>query len=393
MKKLVLIIDKYPLNIGGMETHAYEFIKFFKRRNWIKLVSVIGFSSGTRAKTIKNKKEFDVPVTIFPEAEIYNGDALIKKLKKNNIGKGDVIFLNSIYWIRVFPKIRSCFKEAKIILRSGGNDLVQAQIEGAGKKLKTRQVFVANTINQSVDFLIVNSAYSYNRSKKLGVAQKIMRIATGGVDTNRFAPKSDKIKSAYRRILGLPDVTTILTVCRFVPFKNVALTLQSVHKMKNRSAAHILIGDGPEIYTIQKTIDKLGIRNKVILIGSVPLEKIHFYFWVSDIYCQTPIDIPTKVRGGSYIHTETMGRSFCEALSSGIPVVATGAGGIKEVVLDKKTGFLAQRGTAKDIAKYLDILTNDAKLREKVGMAGRKHAIKNLSWNNLFKNYLKLFTI
>lgn len=393
MKKLVLIVDKYPFGIGGMETHAYEFIKFFKKQKQINLISIIAFSSNVQIKYVKNNNEFGVPLIIFPEVEIYNGNALITELKRFNIGDTDVIFFNSLYWIRIFSKIRSHFLKTKLVLRSGGNDLIHAQITGVGKKLKMRQTFVVNMINRNINFLIVNSAYSYNRFKKLGIAQKIMQVIIGGVDTNRFVPKKDKTKLIYRQKLGLPNTTIILTVCRFVPFKNVVLTLQSIHKMKNQSVVHVLVGDGPELHNIQKTINKLKIHDKIILTGFIPLKKIHSYFQASDIYCQTPVDTLTKVEGGSYIQTETMGRSFCEALSSGIPIVATDVGGIKEIVFNKKIGFFTQKGNAKSLGRYLDILASNVKLRKKMGMLGREHALKKLSWEVVFKNYLKKFII
>ena len=57
IKKMVLIVDEYPFPIGGMETHAYEFIKFFSQQNAVNFIGVIAFSS-----TLKKQQNQMIPV-------------------------------------------------------------------------------------------------------------------------------------------------------------------------------------------------------------------------------------------------------------------------------------------------------------------------------------------
>jgi glycosyltransferase involved in cell wall biosynthesis len=74
------------------------------------------------------------------------------------------------------------------------------------------------------------------------------------------------------------------------------------------------------------------------------------------------------------------------------PVIATDAGGISEMMQDKKTGFLVKEGSSKDLIEKILILLNDQKLASEMGEKGREFVIKTFSWDiiaNRFLDYAK----
>jgi glycosyltransferase involved in cell wall biosynthesis len=69
--------------------------------------------------------------------------------------------------------------------------------------------------------------------------------------------------------------------------------------------------------------------------------------------------------------SEGMGRVIVEAMAAGTPVVGANAGGIKEVILHDKTGFLFEGDNKEELKKQLLGLIKDKQLREKLGAAGK----------------------
>lgn len=69
---------------------------------------------------------------------------------------------------------------------------------------------------------------------------------------------------------------------------------------------------------------------------------------------------------------ESFGQVLMEAASCGIPTVALDVGGVRDIVIDGKTGLLAREQSAESVLEALDILLNDARKRTLFGKAGRR---------------------
>ncbi len=71
---------------------------------------------------------------------------------------------------------------------------------------------------------------------------------------------------------------------------------------------------------------------------------------------------------------EALPRVVMEAMSYGVPVVATPVNGVPEMVADGETGFLVEVGNVEALADRLELLLRDSALRERMGRAGRARA-------------------
>jgi len=72
------------------------------------------------------------------------------------------------------------------------------------------------------------------------------------------------------------------------------------------------------------------------------------------------------------------------------PVIATNVGGIPELMKDKETGFLIEKGNHKDWVDKVTLLINDKKLAEVMGSAGRKFVEENFNWEKMAKKFLDI---
>ena len=70
------------------------------------------------------------------------------------------------------------------------------------------------------------------------------------------------------------------------------------------------------------------------------------------------------------------------------PVIATNVGGIPELMIDKKTGFLIEKGNSKELIKKIEEMLNEPKKIEEMGIQGRKFVEENFSWKIITKKFV-----
>ena len=72
------------------------------------------------------------------------------------------------------------------------------------------------------------------------------------------------------------------------------------------------------------------------------------------------------------------------------PVIATDVGGDKEMMIDKKTGFLVKEGDTNDVIKKLSELLENKQMASEMGKEGAKFIKEQFNWNLVAKNFLEI---
>jgi glycosyltransferase involved in cell wall biosynthesis len=80
---------------------------------------------------------------------------------------------------------------------------------------------------------------------------------------------------------------------------------------------------------------------------------------------------------------EGFGVACAEAMAHGRPVVASAVGGLLDLVADGETGLLVPPGDVNSLRSALQRLLRDEDLRRQMGMAGRRRAETELSWDRV----------
>jgi glycosyltransferase involved in cell wall biosynthesis len=91
------------------------------------------------------------------------------------------------------------------------------------------------------------------------------------------------------------------------------------------------------------------------------------------------------------VFDEPFGIQIVEAMASGIPVVASAAGGIPELVVDGKTGILVERDNPDALAAALLRLMDDPALAKEMGIAGRRRAEEKFCWERITRELKDCF--
>lgn len=122
----------------------------------------------------------------------------------------------------------------------------------------------------------------------------------------------------------------------------------------------------------------------------IKLKKYKNFEWLG------PLEYPNKVR-------EYLTEIDIYALISGLdmspltlleaqlmkkPVIATNVGGIPELLVDKKTGFLIEKGNSEELIKKIEEILNDPKKIEEMGIQGRKFVEENFSWKIITQRFI-----
>jgi len=178
--------------------------------------------------------------------------------------------------------------------------------------------------------------------------------------------RPEKIQVIYNGIEFTPYIgpkphegIRIGTVARLAPQKGVDHFLRAAALVKKRfpEAEFKVIGDGPNRYWLDMIVREHGLEDCVEFMG--------FRRDALQVAAGWDVFVLASTR-------ETFGLALAEAMSQGVPVVASDIGGIPEIVDGETTGLLAEVGNAEDFAENICRLLEDPELAGRIGKAGNE---------------------
>jgi glycosyltransferase involved in cell wall biosynthesis len=191
------------------------------------------------------------------------------------------------------------------------------------------------------------------------VQPDILYVVHDGVEPWSGDPAA---RAALRAELGLPnDALLVGNVSALADHKDHPTFLRTAMRVLQGRAdvTFVLAGSGPEEVHIRALIDELGISRSVFLLG--------FRSYPRGIIAALDVFLMTS-------KTEGLGSVVLDAQMCGIPVVATKAGGIPEIVDDGRTGLLADIGDAETLARLVGQILGNAEERRALAAAGLARA-------------------
>jgi N-acetyl-alpha-D-glucosaminyl L-malate synthase BshA len=204
--------------------------------------------------------------------------------------------------------------------------------------------------------------------------ERPIEVIPNFIDTNVFRPVAQP--RARCRLAGA-DEKIVMHISNFRPVKNVEAVVRVFAGLRReRPARLVLIGDGPELSRAETLIEELRLADSVTLLGNQ--EFIEELLPAADLFL-----LPS--------HHESFGLVALEAMSAGVPVIATNRGGPNEVVADGVTGFLrAPDDIDGMIAAGRSILGDDAAAR-RMGEAARATAVERFDVDSVVPRYVEFY--
>ncbi len=175
--------------------------------------------------------------------------------------------------------------------------------------------------------------------------EKEIKVLYNFIDFNRFTKHN---KDHFKKAIA-PEGEPILThVSNFRKVKRVDDVIRVFHEVRSEMPAKLLlIGDGPERRNAESLCRKLELCQDIRFLGKQ--DAVEELLAVSDLLL-----IPSA--------KESFGLAALEAMACEVPVISTNAGGLPEVNTHGKTGFLAEVGDVKTMARHTLTLLRDPEL-------------------------------
>ncbi len=200
---------------------------------------------------------------------------------------------------------------------------------------------------------------------------KTIEVIPNFVDPARF-------KRTVLNMFAGPGEKLVCHVSNFRPVKRVMDVVETFQRIQKKVPSRLLmIGDGPERSRAEAFAREHDLRDRIVFFGNVPnLEEV---LGACDLFL-----LPSDA--------ESFGMAALEAMTSEVPVVATRAGGLPEVVDDGLTGYLLPVGDVEGMAERSIEILSDDDLRRKMGKRAREMAVERFDEQKIVPVYRQMYS-
>jgi len=199
---------------------------------------------------------------------------------------------------------------------------------------------------------------------------KNISVIPNGVDLEIFVGQPKTISDSKNAVL--------ITTSRLVKKNGLADVIQALPLLPVGVTFSIL-GDGPLLDELKELSLKLNVSDRVNFMGFVRHEKAVDLLRSADVFIRPSL-------------TEGLGCSFLEAMSVGLPLIATPVGGIPDFLKDGETGLFCDVNNPKDIADKVLRLMNDKELYKKISKNGVEIVREKYDWNGISSRFASIFS-
>ena len=259
--------------------------------------------------------------------------------------------------------IRKNNSDIKIITTLHGTDITLVGLEPSFLPLVKFSIEESDGVTAVSKFLKDTTHTNYNIDKKIEVIHNFIdtslyKDVKNEKTKNKIAPNGERIlihTSNFRVVKRVTDTIKILDLVK----KEIPTKL-------------ILVGDGPDRSDCERLVRELNLQDDVIFLGKQDgLEEI--------LTCGDIFLMPSQ--------SESFGLAALEAMSCGLPVISSSVGGLPELNMHNKTGFISEFGDVERMAKYtLSLFQNDKKY-EIFSKNARARAVDNFDIKKIIPQY------
>ncbi|MEH7236560.1 N-acetyl-alpha-D-glucosaminyl L-malate synthase BshA [Bacillus sp. JJ1562] len=173
------------------------------------------------------------------------------------------------------------------------------------------------------------------------------------------------------------DEKIIIHVSNFRKVKRVPDVVHAFNLIqKEVKSKLLLVGDGPELTTACKLINKFGLGDKVLLLGKQ--ENLPELYSISDL----KLLLSEK---------ESFGLVLIEAMACGVPTIGTNVGGIPEVIDEGVDGYICEPGDIEDIANKSIALLKNSNLHKKMSKQAIRSVQQKFNYERIVNDYEDLY--
>ena len=229
--------------------------------------------------------------------------------------------------------------------------------DGAPKKNWLIYYPVEKFLSRYTDSLLLINREDYARARKKFSARHTDLLPGVGIDIGAVQRGSAESKGLREELGILPGQRVLLTAGEMIPRKNQALLLEVLRRLNHPSLTLIILGHGKLQDELKVKAKALGVEAQVRFPGY--RTDVFRFYGIADLFL-----FPSLQEG--------LPVAVMEAMAAGLPVVASGVRGNRDLILPGKGGELLSPHRATDWEKVVSILLGDCKKREAYGLYNRQ---------------------
>ena len=366
----VIVGPPYPEIAEGVTVHHIDNLGFFENglpeENLYQVFTPINFYELIATK-----------LWMFPEMSAFGLRAYIKVRELLSEQRFDIVHDNQTLAYGVLmmkalgvPVVATVHHPLPIDRKA---DLEQAQsFKGKLSRMMFYPFFMQHLVARSMDRVITvsNSSAEETRSA-FGVNPEKMRVVYNGIDTDMFRARENVKKE--------PNSLIVVANTRDRK-KGIIYLLRALQLLKGDVDVKLTIVNkiNPDDEWALDLTRGYGIEDMVTSTGHITTEELARRYSASEIAFTPSI-------------YEGFGLPPAEAMSCGVPVVATTAGALPEVVEDGVTGILVPPADAPALAAAIKRLVGDEELRGRMGEKGKERVRRCFSWERAAKEVVEIY--
>jgi D-inositol-3-phosphate glycosyltransferase len=247
-----------------------------------------------------------------------------------------------------------------------------------------RRVEVERRLARTVNRIITQTRAESDDLLRLGAARRRISLIPAGVDPAVFHPHAvaasavttgqasapAPLVGATRRILSVGTVAGLNEQRGFADVIHALPRIPDTELVIIGGSGDALTGDDPRAARLRVLADRCGVGDRVRLVNGVPRDLMPAWYRSADLV----------VCASRY---EPFGLPAIEAMSCGIPVVATAVGGLRDTVVDRVTGALVPPRHPGALAQAVRGVLADPIRRMGYAAAARDRATQCYAWNRV----------
>ena len=355
--KLLLVSDTYYPQVDGTVRFIEEFMK--RAGEFEVTLLVPQFQKHLKGKNIisLSVSRWIKPLPTYPAIQFsWKNWAAIKKAVQEH----DLVFaqgpawasLLSIYYARKYKK--PCFTYLHVL----SWELFEQSSTLPGKKAAAyllKQLCLSVYNRSTVLFLPYREL-----QEQLPEIRTKVEVARLGIDIDKFYPSQNKAESKQK--VGLDNSKKVIVyVGRISKEKNIRLLVKAFVKLPHQEHLQlVLVGSGSE-----QELQQYRILKNCLITGFV--RNVEDYLRAAEVFVMPSL-------------TETTSLATLEAMSCGLPVLATKVGFIQNYVVKGHNGLFIPKYNPALLAAKMEKVLNDKALRERLGANARKTVAYSFSW-------------
>jgi glycosyltransferase involved in cell wall biosynthesis len=341
-KKVLIITRKYPPSVGGMEAYSRSFIRHMEPLYHVDKI-VLG---GKQANLV-----WFLPY------------ALVSSVFLNLVKKYDLVYLCDGLLAPLGVVLKSMFG-------------VKTAVTIHGLDITYDRFFYQNIVPPAVaklDKVVCVSGNTREECLKRGIGEGKCVVISNGLEEDMRGRKGlrEGISSNATKIGPYGGKKILISVGRLIRRKGIDWFIENVMTKLDKEYIYLVVGEGPERGRILEAVEDHGLEDRVRLLGR--LDEIS----LMDLYDSAHAMVMPNQR----IHNDPEGFGIVaiEAAGRGLPVIASSVDGIKEAVIEGKTGWLI-RGNQADL--FVEKIRDIGLRRDVV-----KQASAVFSWDRIIRKY------